>query len=621
MRLILTIFRRLVHIENEYRSKNRIFAEMGGAVSVRLRTQRHLPRNSAFSASLEIAVPATADEFETQRDVECQMQDGTILRADVYRPEGTNAAPVLLCRTCYNKSHPRYHYMATELARRGYVTVVQDIRGRSASDGIWSWHLSHEGAEVEQQDGYDSCEWAAGLDRVDGQVGTFGNSYPSWLIWQMAAARPPSLKAIFTSGFPVRVLENSYGIFETGIRLRWHHQMAVSSRLHAGDKNYPATEAEAAHHWDALLRGKHLWQLPLAELPDDLFGPDAMKMRQYWRDIAVEFYKLDDLHHRVNVPTCTLTGWWDRINSAADHFEGMRNNGPVELRDRHRLIIGPWIHDVESSPMQPLPRSYGPEAELDLPAIIARWFDFELKGIDDGIGKEPPVKVFIVNDNRWHFFNEWSPKQTEETRFYLSNDNGGALVAKPPEEEQSKSYEYDPADPVPSLVGLTGQAACCDQSPLRDREDVLVYQSDPLVDDLPVLGPVSCVLRVASDCPDTDFIARLIEVGEDGHAINLCQGMMRMRYRQGYDREVALKPDQAVTVHIRLMIVGIVFRAGSRIRLDVTSSDFPAFDRNHNTGEPFETDAELRIAHQSVYAGGNDPARLILPVLKNFRGG
>lgn len=550
------------------------------------------------------------------------MRDGTILRADVYRPQGAGPWPVLLCRTCYDKSHARYHYMASSLAGHGYIAVVQDIRGRCASEGEWSWHLSHEGPEVEQRDGYDACEWAARLEGSDGQVGTFGNSYPSWLIWQMAAAQPPSLKAIFTSGFPVRTLENTYGIFETGIRLRWHHFMAVSSREHVGDTGYPANEQEALHNWDALLRGKYVWQLPLADIPDHLFGPDAARMRKYWDDIAVEFYRLHELHHRIKVPTCTLTGWWDRISSASEHYTLMEQNGPKELRGRHRLIIGPWIHSNEAPQLPPLPRDYGPDAVLDLPATIARWYDHELKGLDVGLADEPPVKVFLLNENRWRHLDTWPPRDTKPTAFHLAGDGaantaagGGRLTTEAPGEVTTDTYVYDPADPVPSLVGATGQADCCDQAPLRDRTDVLVYQSAPLTEDITLLGPVSCVLKVASDCPDTDFVARLIEVGADGLAINLVQGMLRLRYREGYDREVPLTPGEPVEVTLRMMIVGIVVKAGSRIRLDVTSSDFPAFDRNHNTGAPFATDAELRIAHQTVYRGGEAASRLVLPVM------
>ncbi len=562
------------------------------------------------------------DTVSTGRDLACTTRDGVILRADVYRPHGSGPFPVLLCRTCYDKSHSRYSYMASELARRGYIAVVQDIRGRHSSDGEWAWHLSHEGPEVEQKDGYDACEWAARIDGSDGQVGTFGNSYPSWCIWQMAAAQPPSLKAIFTSGFPVTTLENSCGVFETGIRLRWHHQMAVSSRRRSGDSGFPATDGEALHNWDALLRGKHVWQLPLADIPDHLFGPDAVRLRQYWRDISVEFYKLHELHPHVRVPTCTLTGWWDRINSAADHFTGMEENGPVDLRGRHRLIIGPWIHDVETESMPPLPRNYGPNARLNLPEQIARWYDHELKGMDNGLADEPPVKVFMLNENRWRFEKTWPPRDTNATAYFLSGNGpantafgAGKLATTEPATLSVDAYPYDPANPAPSHVGETGQAAACDQSPLRDRADLLVYQSAPLEEDLPVLGPVRCMLKVASSRVDTDFFARLIEVGDDGLAINLAQGMKRMRYRHGYERETPLEPGKPVRIEIRMMIVGIVFRAGSRIRLDVTSSDFPAFDRNHNTGQPFEFDAELLVARQSVYRGGDQASRLILPVL------
>lgn len=566
--------------------------------------------------------PIMLGAYTKETDVTCIVRDGTVLRADVYRPSKSGLYPVLLCRTPYDKSHLRYEYMASELARRGYIAVVQDIRGRSSSGGEWAWHLDHAGAGVEQCDGFDSCEWAAGLEGSDRQVGTFGNSYPSWCIWQMAAAQPPSLKAIFTSGFPVTTLENTCGVFETGIRLRWHHNMAVSSRLHQGDNSYPSTEHEAQHNWDALLRGKYTWQVPLDGLPDHLFGPDNVKLRQYWRDIAEEFYGLDKLHFKIQVPTCTLTGWWDRINSAASHFTLMRENGPSDIRDRHRLIIGPWVHDVEAPEFSPLPRDYGPEAKLNLPEIIARWYDYELKGIDNGLAEEPPVRVFMLNQNRWRFEREWPPQATQ-TPFYLDGDKSGTVSAAAnlgenlPNSETTEFFVYDPANPVPSLLGPSGQAAACDQAPLRDRGDILKYQTEPLSEDVTILGPVSCKIWVASDCPDTDFFARLIEVGKDGLAINLSQGMLRMRYRNGFDREDMLVPDLPFEIKISMMIAGVVLKAGSRIRLDITSSDFPTFDRNHNTGRPFYSDAELRVANQTLFFGPAHPSHVTLPVMGN----
>jgi putative CocE/NonD family hydrolase len=561
-------------------------------------------------------------QVDVSSDVECRLRDGTVLRADVYRPSGTGRNPVLLCRTPYDKRHPRYVAIAAELARRGYVAVVQDIRGRDASEGSWVWHMTEAGQEVEARDGYDACEWAAGLPGSDGQVGTWGNSYPSWLIWRMASAQPPSLRAIFTSGFSARTLACTNGIFETGIRLRWQHHMAVSSRRRTGDSAFPQTVAEADHNWDRLLRGKWVWHLPLDEVPDELFGPDAAMQKQYWRDINREFWALDRTYERVDVPVCTLTGWWDRLSQCSYHYPGMKQRGPAAHRNQHRLVIGPWIHDVESRSDWTGPRDYGSGSRLYLPDQLTRWYDHHLKGIDNGLAAEAPVRLFLLNENRWSEWQDWPPAGMQPTPLFLGGggnantpDGDGTLQRNAGAAVVTDGYVYDPRDPVLSLVEPDGQAAACDQRPLRQRRDILVYQTGPLPQDVVLAGPVSCILWIASDAPDTDFVVRLIEVGTDGLAVNISHGILRCRYRDGYDREAMLERGVPTEITIAMLPVGIRFRKNSRIRLDITSSDFPTFDRNHNTGLPFYSDRELRPARQTILHGGDHPSRIVLPLL------
>lgn len=550
----------------------------------------------------------------------CTMRDGVVLMADAYRPSGLGPWPVLLCRTPYDKAHPRYVRLAQRLSAAGYVAVVQDTRGRNRSGGDWTWHMDPAAAAIESADGFETCEWAARLPGADGQVGTWGNSYPSWYIWQMAAAQPPSLRAILSSGFSPRVLDCTFGIFETGIRLRWQHHMAVSSRNRIGDTSWPATQDEALHNWDALLRGKWLWHLPLDEVPDALFGPDAAMQRQYWRDIAQELWSLDALHPRVQVPTLTLTGWWDRLSTCTAHFTGMRAHGPAGTRHQHRLVIGPWLHDVEGREDWAGPRGHGPAGRLDLVAEMRRWYDYHLKGIDTGIADEPPVRLFLANDTRWSCHDDWPPPGTRAHVLHLSSggnaaspEGDGCLLPDPRPAEGTDRYAYDPADPVPSLVGADGQAAACDQRPLHGRRDILVYQTAPLDRPLTLAGRPECILWVASDAPDTDFIVRLIEVGTDGRAFNISHGVLRMRYREGFDREVPVEPGQPTEIRLPMLPVGIRLMPGSRLRFDVTSSDFPTFDRNHNTGAPFHSDTNLRVAQQTLFHGAPRPSRLILP--------
>lgn len=558
-------------------------------------------------------------EVWVDRDREIPMRDGTITRADVYRCASDHPVPVLVCRTPYDKTHPRYQRVAHALARAGYLAVVQDIRGLHASEGSWTWHMTDEGQQVESRDGYDTCEWIAGLDGCDGQVGTWGNSYPSWCAWRMAIAQPPSLKALFTSGLAVRTLDTTYGIFETGIRLGFMNFMTANVRRRNGDLRYPQTVEEAHQQW-ALERGKWLWHVPLTDLPAHFLGAAAEAHHRYLREVAVEFWALDREHHLVTVPTCTLTGWWDRLSGAADHYPGMVDNGPPELRDQHRLVIGPWVHDLVSYPDWTGPRDYGLGTRDGYVSQVVRWYDWQLKGIDNGWSNEKPVSLFILNDNDWRQVDSWPPAEARQTALYLHSagdaqqpHSEGRLSLTVPLAEPPDSYTYDPRDPVMTLH--EGQLEACDQRPLSQRRDILTYQTRPLERDLLVTGRVSCVLWVTSDCPDTDFVARLIEVGRDGVAVNISHGIMRARYRQGYDREVPLTPGQPTELRITMLACGIRFARGSRIRLDVTSSDFPAFDRNHNTGLPYYDDATFRVARQQILHDREHPSRLLIPVI------
>jgi uncharacterized protein len=553
-----------------------------------------------------------------ERNVESVMRDGTVLRADVYRPDSDERRPVLLNRTPYDKTHPRYVWIAEEMVAAGYIAVIQDTRGRYESDGEWEWHLTPEGHQQEAEDGYDTCEWAARLPGVDGQVGTWGNSYPSGTAWWMAGAHPPSLKAVFASGFPPSHRTSTYAIFEIGQRLAWQHRMAVSSRKKAGDRAWPQTVAEAVRNWE-LERGKWLWHLPLDTIPDRLWGPTAGPFRDYLADIAAEHWEGGFRHEHIVVPTCSLTGWWDRLSECSEHFSIMREKGPDATRSEHRLVIGPWVHDVEGEPDWREPGGRGTTREEGHLAHMLRWYDHHLRGRDVGLEDEPPVKLFVVNEG-WRYFDEWPPKGTVTEEWFLHGDGhantakgDGKLSRAAPGAEPADTYLYDPADPVMSLS--EGQLVAADQAPLADREDVLVYRSEPLATDLMVVGRAEVRVWFASDRPDTDIFVRVIEESEDGLGINVSQGAVRARYREGFDREVRLDPGVPTEFVVRLMPIGFRFVAGSRIRVDVTSSDFPAFDRNHNTGAPFHTDAELLVAHQTVLHDSSHPSRIILPVL------
>jgi putative CocE/NonD family hydrolase len=266
------------------------------------------------------------------------------------------------------------------------------------------------------------------------------------------------------------------------------------------------------------------------------------------------------------------------------------------------------------------PRDYGPAANASFPHAAARWFDSTLKGIGDA-DADPAVKVFILNDNDWRGFSSWPVEGTRFTPFFLgsgggANGPGGNGTLGPDQSgTEPDRYAYDPADPVMSVMALDSQAAPSDQAPLDRRQDVLVYQTPPLEEDLLAIGPVTCHLWAASSAPDTDFTVKLCEVGPDGVAINLTYGIVRARYRFGYDRQVPLDPDVPQDYAIAMMPIGIRFRKGSRIRLDIASSDFPNFDRNHNTGRDYWSDPDLKVARQTVFHDAAMPSRIVLPIV------
>ena len=556
---------------------------------------------------------------KVERNVAAETRDGTVLRADVYRPVSDVSHPVILCRTPYDKTGEAD--TARQLAARGYIAVAQDVRGRYASDGEFFWQFQDNSETFDAQDGYDAVEWAAGLSGSDGQVGTWGHSYPSWCIWRMAATRPPHLKALFAGGMASRLMDLNFGIFETGRRLQWTHNMAVDAGRRAGNTSGPGSREEADRWWQEVHRGKWVWHLPLDDIPDGVFSTLAPKLKRYMREQNKEFWAFPEIHNQVAVPTCQLTGWYDRLIGTVDNFAGMAENGLEALKDQHRIVIGPWGHSNVELVGRQGPLDFGPQANTTYVAQVARWYDYRFKGVDTGIGSEPPVKLFVMGENRWRFEEQWPPPGTRYVEFFLHSKGAantvrgdGVLSTTEPQDERPDEYDYDPRDPVMSLMGLDAQAAPRDQAPLDDREDILVFATPPLASPVEMIGPVVLKLWASSTAVETDFTAKLIDVHPNGLAVNLSYGIMRTSYRDGYENPAPMQPGEPYEFTIKLGPTGIRFGEGHRIRLDISSSDFPNFDRNHNTGADFWSDAELRTAHQKVYHDREHPSRLVLPL-------
>jgi putative CocE/NonD family hydrolase len=571
-----------------------------------LRTAGSLVLGLALAIESLQAAPHT---LVLERNVEARMRDGIVLRADVLRPDVPGRFPAILIRTPYGKeSEWREDSFPLRAARQGYVVVAQDVRGRYRSQGEFDPYRQ------EGRDGYDTIEWVASLPYCDGNVGMAGLSYPGAVQWLAAVEQPPHLKAIapamvFSTG---RLFFYFGGAWDLSWISWFYLNIAPDERVRRGIDG-PMSEAEAAAAW-SIHGDEWLRFLPLAELPaltgvapayfDWLSHPDD---GPYW-----DFARIESKYDQVRVPTLNLSGWHDEGYGpvgAVRNFNGTRDHGS-------RLILGPWTHGTPT-----LTRTtegeldFGVNAGLDYDELLLRWFDRWLRGTTNGVDEEPPVRLFVMGDNRWRDEHEWPLARTEYKPFYLRAD--GRLAEAPPvDDEPPDRYAYDPLDPVVDPHG--GVQGPYDQSPLEGRDDVLVYSTEPLRQAIEVTGPIEVELFASSSARDTDFVVRLLDVHPDGKAYNLMSPtleVLRARYRESEDHPQFLAPGAVERFRLRNMMTSNVFQRGHRIRIHVTSSLFPHFDRNLNTGEPFARTGRTVPAEQAVYHSAKHPSRVILPII------
>ncbi len=540
------------------------------------------------------------------------MRDGTQLRANVYRPAGRGRWPVLLTRLPYGKDLPLGTGVLdpVQAARREYVVVVQDTRGRFGSEGEWK-PMRHEA-----EDGVDTIAWAAGLPYCDGQVGTYGASYFGFTQWSAAVQSPPALKAMvpfITWADPMNGLFFRGGALELGTAANWNLQVSfdVLARRHRGDpKAMGGAFLALARELDRLAAEGYA-SLPLTQF-EPLRGLDVaanfFELIELGPDPkAADFVTIAGKHEKVQVPTLNVGGWYDIFlqDTLANHTS-MR-----ALGKQSQVLIGPWTHGTQRNPVGEL--SYGTASQAaflalryDFGGLQLRWFDHWLKGAQNGVAEEPPIKLFVMGVNRWRAESEWPLARAKTVRWHLRG--AGGLSPEPPAaEDQPDSFTYDPADPVTTRGGallMTPEfpAGPLDQRPVEARPDVLSYTSAPVESDLEVTGPVRLRLWAASDAPSTDFVARLCDVHPDGRSFNLTDGILRLSNLDGAEHEL----------WVDLWSTSNVFKRGHRIRLQVTSSCFPRWDRNLNTGR-WATDAAMRTARQTIFHDARRASYLELP--------
>jgi uncharacterized protein len=570
-----------------------------------------------------------------ERDVPARMRDGVLLYADVYRPGEPGRYPVLLCRTPYGREvSPLLVAILNPLMalHEGYVVIIQDTRGRGASEGQFAYlaQLPQEGP-----DGYDTVEWAAALPYASGAVGMFGMSYSAWAQWAAAQQCPPHLRAIAPLQTPpasTQGLVYRGGAFELGYTLFWHLMMSkeVTMRALAAEGASEEETALAGYEivaaFDRLSAGGYN-ELPLRDLPS-LRPLGLAGLLRYLLDPGPErlaaWAKVEGA--RVEIPVLNIGGWHDCfIQRTLDDYVAMGAAGDTR---RGRLLVGPWAHGnlgawltATIGEMEYGMAAHGESIELaeDLTSIQLRWFDHWLKNIDNGVQNEPPVRVFVTGENLWMEWEQWPPGGVRELTLYLHA--GERLDSAPPNDSSSAShYSYDPAQPAPTLGGNTLMPGVYppgpkDQRPLSQRADVLTFSLAPLARPLAAIGRVTARLWASSSAPDTDFVVRLLDIHPDGFMENIADGIIRARYRSTLAQPAWLEPEGIYPFNVDLWTTAHVFRVGHRVGVQVTSSSFPRWDRNWNTWDDPGTATTGQIAAQTIWHDAGHPSRIMLTEL------
>ena len=563
-------------------------------------------------------------EVRVLYDLKATMRDGVRLSNDVFLPRGSGRFPTILLRTPYETLHEPHIDWAVWWAKRGYAVVIQDCRGRFESEGTF-YPYRDDGP-----DGHDTLEWISTQSWYDGKIGTSGRSYGGIFQWQLAPFRSPYLTAMAPQVIMGDYFKDCHRI---GGAVQW---TLTGFATVIFSTSVSLMQRGATHIFGNSTYYRHL---PLIDIDVQTIGREVRWYRDwcehttyddYWKAINTE-EKLCE----IDAPIVQQGAWYDPYTAATLRtFSKMREVGYSErARSNQKVYIIPWTHHLpEGSRLGDL--DFGPNGLVDLKQEDLRWFDFWLKGIDTGIMDEPPVRLFVMGENVWRFENEWPLARTRFTPYYLhsagaanSLAGSGTLSPDVPGGEAPDRFDYDPENPVPTLGGNNSTwtwmkfaqepvyPGPVDQRPLERRDDVLVYTSRVLEADLEVTGPLEMVLYAASSARDTDFTAKLVDVYPDGRAIHLSEGILRARHRASMETVEFLEPNEVAVYRIEMAPTSNLFTKGHRLRVEISSSNFPRFDRNLNTGEDMFTSTRMAVAHQTVFHDGSYPSHIIVPVI------
>jgi putative CocE/NonD family hydrolase len=567
-----------------------------------------------------------ADQYAVtyERNVAVKMRDGITLRADIYRPKADGQFPVLLQRTPYDKNGGVE--FGLKAAAQGYVVIFEDVRGRYASEGDWYTFKN------ESNDGYDTVEWAAALPYANGKVGMFGGSYVGATQMLAAIVHPPHLAGIC----PVVTASNYHanwtyqgGAFEQWFNESWTSGLAMNTFDRMVSRSGNAMNG--------------IWKRPLSEYPlftfphplDDVSSSASLapyfldwlahpSYDDYWKRVSIEEHFGD-----ITVPALHIAAWYDIfLGGSLRNYQGIRDHGGSDAaRKGQRLLVIIGGHSGGGRKIGEV--DFGPEAEKwNEGDATLEWYDFLFKGVQNRWASGKPVKIFVMGANQWRDEDDWPLARAVSTKYFLhsagkanSLRGDGSLSTVTPAKESTDHYVYDPANPAPTVGG----PLCCDgghlapgprdQRAVEARDDVLVYSTPPMAQDMEVTGPVSVELYAKSSAADTDFTAKLVDDGPDGFAQNLTEGIMRARYRDSQETPALMNPDQVYRFTIDLWATSNVFRKGHVLRIEISSSNFPRFDANLNTGEDARTAQRSVAATNTVLHDAQHPSALVLAVV------
>lgn len=589
----------------------------------------------AWAAALSVpavAQPPQAGKYSEARfkvldelDREAPMRDGARLKLDIFRPDAAGRFPAVLQQTPYNKDGQAAR--ARKFAARGYVVVNVDSRGRYESGGDWDpFSPQHK------TDGYDLVEWVARQEWCNGNVGTYGLSYMGWTQWWTASQSPPHLKAIVPEVAPPDHFVNCP--YQNGILVCWMVDWAgaLSDRLphRAGPGGYGgfAENREAAYS-----------QLPYIDFDKTRnYKPTTWWRKwiqqntaagEYWQNIA---YQTPASYAGVKVPSLAISGWFDaNFPGTPMNYLAMKKHGGSPAARRPRIVIGPWEHIINRS-QTAAGVDFGPDAIIDWDGYVLRWFDYHLKGVENGVLQDPPVHVFVMGRNQWRAAQDWPLPGTQFTKYYLHSDGNaksaggnGTLSTQPPRKEPPDQYIYDPHNPTPSAAFENGHIdGPRDISQSAKRADVLVYETAKLTQDVEIVGPITARLFAATSAHDTDWMIRLSDVQPDGRALFLGEGVMRARHRDPTRKGAfnasqlsSIEPGQVYEYTIEFWRpTGNVFARGHRIRIEISSSYFPYYLRNPNSShDNIGLVTSFQTARQTIYHDARRASHVVLPII------